>query len=132
MEKFCVICGKKIENPRSNSVTCGDPECGRKRRIATTRAKQIEKEKNEPGYIQMRNERSNRTYHNRVNRLNSLERQLLGYKLNELANKLKDTYFAGGCGGENLDKLLDAMKSVALDPYSIDDTIAGLDDVELV
>lgn len=128
-EKFCKVCGKKIENPRANAKTCCDPECTRKYNIMSTREGQIKREKN-PEYLEERRKRSNQYYHHKIGKLNELERQLLGYKVNELADKLKDTYFAGGCGGENLDKLLEVMKGVILDPYSIDDAIESLDDVE--
>lgn len=130
-EKVCVICGKKIEKPRSNSKTCCDRECIRKYNIMSTRRGQLERAKN-PEYLKEKRERDKRYYRRKVGKLNELETQLLGYKVNELENKLKDTYFAGGCGGENLDKLLEVVRGVILDPYSIDDAIASLDDVEIV
>lgn len=131
-EKFCKVCGKKIENPRVNAKTCCEPECKRKYNIMHNKFKFEEKMANDPEYRERRLEQYRNSQKRRKNRLNELERQLLGYKVNELINKLKDTYFAGGCGGENLDKLLEVVRNVILDVYSIDDAIASLDDAEIV
>ena len=127
---FCTICGKEIENPRANSKTCCDPECQRKRRIATTREKQIERAQEDAQYIANRNRISNASYHRKMNRISKLEQMVLEYKAKELTSKLKDTYFAGGCGGENLDKLLDVVVSVISDVNTIDDAIESLDNAE--
>lgn len=122
-EKFCVICGKKINNPRKNSKTCCDPECFRKNRIKTTREGQIKRAKEDPHYIEHRNRAANLYYHSRVSRVTQLEKVILGYKATEFLSVLKDKYFAGGCGGENLDALLEEVKSVIVDTSTIDEAI---------
>lgn len=125
-EKFCTVCGKKIENPKANSKTCCNPECMRINRCRTTRAKQIEREK-DPKYRALVNANANALYHRKVERIAKLEQELITYKVSVLTNKLKDTYFAGGCGGENLDKLLEVVTGVMLNIDTIDEAIASLD-----
>lgn len=125
-EKFCIVCGKKIENPKSNSKTCLDAECMRINRCRVTRANQIERCKN-PEYKAEVNARSKASYHRKTGRIAELEHEVLACKAAILTDKLKATYFAGGCGGENIDKLLAVVKSVISDVDTIDDAIASLD-----
>lgn len=130
-DKYCVICGAKIENPRLNAKTCCDPECMRKYRIKSTRENQLRRWK-DPKNIALRNAQANSYYHRNKNRVTKLEQTVLSYKAKELTAKLKDTYFAGGCGGENLDKLLNIVEIAIVDSDKIEELIADLENAELI
>ena len=45
---------------------------------------------------------------------------------------LKDAYFVNGCGGENLDSLLEVVRSAIIDNSEIDNLIESLNDAKSV
>lgn len=129
--KTCVICGAKIENPRKNAVTCGKEECRSANRRRTALESYNHRRDADPdAFLKAHRERIRKMRETDRAKIESLEKSLLEYKTDKLLTMLKDTYFVNGCGGENLDSLLDKVRLAIIDNSEIDGIIAELEDAE--
>lgn len=132
-EKHCVICGAKIDNPRRNSKTCCEEKCKYElRRRSALESYNRRKNADPEGFLRNHRERIRKMRETDREKIDSLEKTLLEYKTDKLLTMLKDTYFVNGCGGENLDSLLEVVRSAIIDNSEIDSLIESLNDAKSV
>lgn len=132
-EKYCVICGAKINNPRINSKTCCEEKCKDElRRRSALESYNRRKNADPEGFLRNHRERIRKMRENDREKIDSLEKTLLEYKTDKLLTLLKDTYFVNGCGGENLDSLLKVVRSAIIDNRRIDNLIESLNDAKSI
>jgi len=132
-EKHCVICGAKIDNPRRNSKTCCEEKCKDElRRRSALESYNRRKNADPEGFLRNHRERIRKMRETDREKIDSLEKTLLEYKTDKLLTMLKDTYFVNGCGGENLDSLLEVVRSAIIDNSEIDNLIESLNDAKSV
>ena len=132
-DKYCVICGAKINNPRINSKTCCEEKCKDElRRRSALESYNRRKNADPEGFLRNHRERIRKMRENDREKIDNLEKTLLEYKTDKLLTLLKDTYFVNGCGGENLDSLLKVVRSAIVDNRKIDSLIESLNDAKSV
>jgi hypothetical protein len=132
-EKRCVICGAKIENPRKNSKTCCGERCKAElRRRSALESYNRRKDADPEGFLRNHRERIRKMRETDREKIDSLEKTLLEYKTDKLLTLLKDTYFVNGCGGENLDHLLEVVRSAVIDNSKLDSLIESLNDAKTI
>ena len=132
-EKHCVICGAKIDSPRANAKTCCKEECKNElRRRSALESYNRRKNADPEGFLRNHRERIRKMRETDREKIDSLEKTLLEYKTDKLLTILKDTYFVNGCGGENLDSLLEVVRSAIIDNSKIDSLIESLNDAKSV
>lgn len=132
-EKYCVICGAKIDNPRKNSKTCCEEKCKAElRRRSALESYNRRKNADPEGFLRNHRERIRKMRETDRAKIDSLEKTLLEYKTDKLLTLLKDTYFVNGCGGENLDNLLEVVRSAVIDNSKLDSLIESLNDAKSV
>lgn len=132
-EKYCVICGAKISSPRRNSKTCCEESCKAElRRRSALESYNRRKEADPEGFLRDHRERIRKMRETDKEKIDSLEKTLLEYKADKLLSLLKDTYFVNGCGGENLDRLLEVVRSAIIDNNKLDSLIESLNNAKSV
>ena len=132
-EKRCVICGAKIDNPRANAKTCCKEKCKEElRRRSALESYNRRKSADPEGFLRNHRERIRKMRETDREKIDSLKKTLLEYKTDKLLTLLKDTYFVNGCGGENLDNLLEVVRSAIIDNSKIDSLIESLNDAKSV
>ena len=132
-EKYCVICGAKIDNPRINSKTCCEEKCKDElRRRSALESYNRRKNADPEGFLRNHRERIRKMRETDREKIDSLEKTLLEYKTDKLLTMLTDTYFVNGCGGENLDRLLEVVRAAIIDNREIDNLIESLNDAKSV
>ena len=132
-DKYCVICGAKINNPRINSKTCCEEKCKDElRRRSALESYNRRKNADPEGFLRNHRERIRKMRENDREKIDNLEKTLLEYKTDKLLTLLKDTSFVNGCGGENLDSLLKVVRSAIVDNRRIDNLIESLNDAKSV
>lgn len=132
-DKRCVICGAKIDSPRANAKTCCEEKCKDElRRRSALESYNRRKNADPEGFLRNHRERIRKMRETDREKIDSLEKTLLEYKTDKLLTLLKDTYFVNGCGGENLDNLLEVVRSAIIDNNKIDSLIENLNDAKSV
>lgn len=127
VEKFCVICGKKIEHAKANSKTCCDKECMRLHRIAHTRYLQEKRKSEDPNYTAMVNKRAREAFHRRKERVSELEAKLFLYKADEVFSIIKSKLLdCADIEPAMLDEMFGLAKKAMLEPNEVDSVIATL------